>query len=284
MTSIFLSYRRSDTGGYAGRLTDALEKRFGKDSVFQDIEAITPGSNFEKVIDTAVARCDVLLVLIGDTWSTERGEKSHLRLDDPHDFLRLEVASALRAKKRVLPVLVEGAKMPSASALPSDLRELTAHQALELSDNRWDYDVDRLVAAIRTLTGAGAPSELRRALIVAGGAIVLGGVVAAAYKARNRLPDVSGRWNLPNGSFWIVTQDSNRLTIEETHYQSKEVWKRGNGTVSKEGVEFVLDLIYGGPRQWAGSMKLSGDRSTMSGEVRDVISGTKTSLALMRAR
>jgi hypothetical protein len=283
MTSIFLSYRRSDTGGYAGRLTDALEKRFGKDSVFQDIEAITPGSNFEKVIDTAVARCDVLLVLIGDTWSTERGEESHLRLDDPHDFLRLEVASALRAKKRVLPVLVEGAKMPSASALPSDLRALTAHQALELSDNRWDYDVERLVAAIRTLTGAGAPSELRRTLIVAGGAIVLGGVVAAAYKARNRVPDVSGRWNLPNGGFWIVTQDSNHLTIEETHYQSKEVWKRGNGTVSKEGVQFVLDLIYGGPRQWAGSMKLSGDSSMMSGEVRDVISGTKSSLSLIRA-
>ncbi|MGZ5259352.1 MAG: toll/interleukin-1 receptor domain-containing protein, partial [Burkholderiales bacterium] len=65
MTSIFLSYRRSDTGGYAGRLTDALEKHFGKNSVFQDIEAITPGSNFEKAIDTAVAHCDVLLVLIG---------------------------------------------------------------------------------------------------------------------------------------------------------------------------------------------------------------------------
>ncbi|MGZ5092653.1 MAG: toll/interleukin-1 receptor domain-containing protein [Burkholderiales bacterium] len=284
MTSIFLSYRRSDTGGYAGRLTDALEKHFGKNSVFQDIEAITPGSNFEKAIDTAVAHCDVLLVLIGDTWSTERSEQGHLRLEDPHDFLRLEVASALRAKKRVLPVLVEGARMPASGALPADLRALTGLQALELSDNRWDYDVERLVAAIRTLTGTEAPSELRRALIVAGGAIVLGGVVAAAYKARNRPPDVSGRWNLPNGSFWIVMQDGNRLTIEETHYQSKEVWKRGNGTVSREGVEFVLDLIYGGPRQWTGSMKLSEDKNTMSGVVRDVVSGTKSSLTLTRVR
>jgi hypothetical protein len=174
--------------------------------------------------------------------------------------------------------------MPASSALPAELRALTGLQALELSDNRWEYDIERLVAAIRTLTGTGAPSELRRALILAGGAIVLAGVVAAAYKARNRLPDVSGRWNLPKGSFWIVTQDSDRLTIEETHYQSKEVWKRGNGTVSREGIEFVLDLLYGGPRQWAGSMKLSADKNTMSGVVRDVVSGTKSSLTLTRVR
>src|SRR5512134_3673778 len=138
-TRIFLSYRRADTAGYAGRLAEALRSRFGRDSVFQDVEAIRPGSDFVHEIDGAIARCHVLVVLIGDTWLTERSASGGRRLEDPEDFVRLEIATALRRGMGVLPVLVEGAKMPPEGDLPADLRPLARVQALELSDSRWEY-------------------------------------------------------------------------------------------------------------------------------------------------
>jgi hypothetical protein len=282
VTAIFLSYRRSDTSGYAGRLADALEKRFGKSSVFQDIEAIAPGSNFQYAIDTAIAQCEVVLVLIGDTWSAEQGADGTLRLDDPRDFVRLEVTSALRAGKPVLPVLVEGAKMPAEHTLPADLKTLSRLQGLELSDSRWDYDLDRLAGAIRKLTGGRPERRRRRMLVLAGSGAVIGTLAALSYVKLSRPADVSGRWNLPNGSFWIVVQDGPRLAIEETHYQSKEVWKRGSGTVQKDRVHFALDIVHGAPRRYEGDLRLSSDRNTLSGEVRDASSGRKESLALMR--
>ena len=284
MTAIFLSYRRTDTGGYAGRLGEALEKHFGKRSVFQDVEAIEPGRNFENAITMAVGRCDVLLELIGDTWCTERNDDGGLRLEDPRDFVRLEVASALRAKKHVLPVLVEGARMPPDHFLPADLKALARVQALELSDSRWEYDVERLVSAIRALAGAGVTGQRRDALTFVLAAIAIVGIAAAAYGVLHRSADVSGRWNLPNGSFWIVTQQGRRLTIEETHYDSKQVWKRGSGTIDADRVDFALDLVHGGPRRYEGALTLSADRNTMSGEVRDASGATKDSLALTRAR
>ena len=119
MPSIFLSYRRADTGGYAGRLADSLERHFGKGSVFQDVETIVPGSNFMQTIDAAIARCDVLAVLIGNTWLAERNANGGMRLNDPDDFVRLEVAAGLRAKTHVIPVLVEGTTMPAESDLPA---------------------------------------------------------------------------------------------------------------------------------------------------------------------
>src|SRR5689334_24153014 len=130
MPSIFLSYRRADTGGYAGRLTDSLARHFGKGNVFQDLEAIIPGSDFTRAIDAAIAQCQVLVVLIGDTWLAERAADGSPRLEDPHDFVRLEIASGLRAATHVIPVLVEGAKMPAESALPDDLKPLARLQAL----------------------------------------------------------------------------------------------------------------------------------------------------------
>jgi hypothetical protein len=282
MTAIFLSYRRLDTGGYAGRLTDALQKRFGEASVFQDIEAITPGADFEQTIDKAIARCDVLLVLIGNTWTTEKSEAGGTRLSDPHDFLRLEVASAIRARKHVLPVLVEGAHMPAAHALPEELEGLTRLQALELSDSRWVHDVDRLVTAIRTLTG-GAAASRRRAWLAMGVAL-LAPLVTLAHWLLDRPPDLAGRWNLPNGSFWIVTQEGQTIAISETHYDSKQVWKRGVGDVSADRVQFTLDLVHGAPRRYEGRLRVSSDNNTLSGEVRDANAGTTEALALTRAR
>lgn len=232
----------------------------------------------------AVGRCDVLLVLIGDTWCTERNEEGGLRIADPRDFVRLEAASALRAKKHVLPVLVEGARMPPDRVLPPDLKALTRVQALELSDSRWEYDVERLVGAIRALTGAAITGRRRDVLTFVLGAIAIVGIATATYEVLRSPVDVSGRWNLPNGSFWIVTQNGKRLAIEETHYDSKQVWKRGSGTLDRDRVDFALDLVYGGPSRYEGALRLSADQNTMSGDVRDSSSAAKHSLALIRAR
>jgi hypothetical protein len=285
MPTIFLSYRRSDTAGYAGRLTDALQSRFGKESVFQDIEAIAPGTDFVDGIDAALAGCHVLLVLIGDTWISERSASGSVRLSDPRDFVRLELASALRKRIPVLPVIVESAKMPAEDALPPELKPLARVQAVELSDTRWDYDVERVIAAIEALTGSGVTQKRKRALLLtSAGALVAVLAAAAIYFARNRPAELSGRWNLPNGSFWIVVQDGRRLGIEETHYDSKQVWKRGTGIVDRDRVDFALDLVYGGPRRYEGSLALSADGTLLSGTVRDTQSGSQESLALTRSR
>jgi hypothetical protein len=280
VTAIFLSYRRSNTSGYAGRLADSLEKHFGAGSVFQDVEAIAPGSNFAQTIDAAIARCQVLVVLIGDTWLTERGADGQPRLSDPSDFVRLEVAAGLRAGIRVIPVLVRGARMPAESALPDDLKPLVRLQGLELSDTRWDYDVERLARVMRALTGGRLARK--RSYLFAGAAIALAAI--AGYVVYDRPLELSGQWLLPNGSFWVVLQDGRRLTIEETHYESKQVWKRGAGTVDGRRVDFYLETIYDSPRRYQGTLTVASDTRSMSGTVREPNAERGLALALTRAR
>jgi hypothetical protein len=282
VTAIFLSYRRINTSGYAGRLADSLEKHFGEGSVFQDVEAIAPGSNFVHAIDAAIARCEVLVVLIGDTWLTERGAGGSPRLSDPSDFVRLEVAAGLRSGIRVIPVLVKGAGMPSESALPDDLKPLARLQAIELSDARWDYDVERLAKVMRAWTGGWRVR--RRSYMLAGAAIVLAAIAGAAgYLVYDQPIQLAGQWMLPNGSFWVVLQDGRRLTIEETHYDSKQVWKRGAGTVDGRRIDFFLETIYGSPRRYEGTLNVASDTRSMSGRVREPNAERGAALALTRA-
>jgi len=283
MPSIFLSYRRADTGGYAGRLADSLERHFGKGSVFQDVETIVPGSNFMQTIDAAIARCDVLAVLIGNTWLAERNANGGMRLNDPDDFVRLEVAAGLRAKTHVIPVLVEGTTMPAESDLPVDLKPLARIQALELSDTRWEYDVQRLAQVVRTLTGVKSPHK--RAYVLIGGTALLAAIAGAAgYVALNRPPELAGQWMLPNGSFWMVQQNGRELKIEETHYDSKQVWKRGTGAVDGNQVTFFLDTVFGAPHRFEGALSLSSDLRAMSGTVKETKSAAADSLSLTRAK
>lgn len=283
MTAIFLSYRRADTSGYAGRLADALEARLGPGSVFQDVETIAPGANFEQAINTAVANCEVLIVLIGNTWASERAADGRARLDDPRDFVRLEVASALRARKPILPVLVEGASMPPESALPHDLRGLHQLQAIELSDSRWDYDVGRVETAVQKLSRHAPARGRRRTFILVGASAALLAVAAATYHVR-KPADVSGRWNLANGSYWTVAQTGSQVSVEETHYQSKEVWKRGTGTVGPDGLRVNLDLVYGNPIRYEAELQLSPDGRSMRGQMIDTRSRSKVPLTLTRGQ
>jgi hypothetical protein len=146
---IFISYRRGDTAGHAGRLSDGLSARFGPESVFMDLDAIAPGTDFEAKIRDEVSACDVVLVLIGDQWSTVSSQDGRRRIDDPGDYVRQEVAAALaRDGLTVVPVLVEGARMPGPAELPDDLKRLARINAIELSDQRWRFDIGRLEDAI----------------------------------------------------------------------------------------------------------------------------------------
>lgn len=184
MAAVFISYRRDDTAGYAGRLFDTLVRRFGEAAVFMDLTDIAPGSDFVETIERAVGSCEVLLVLIGRNWVTSADAQGRGRLEDPHDFIRHEVATALGRKIPVMPVLVQGARMPTADELPQDLKALARRQAIELSDSRWDTDVARLEEAVsRQCTSArpatSTPPETRSQRRRLAPGVVIGGVAAA---------------------------------------------------------------------------------------------------------
>src|SRR5215469_10587917 len=142
---IFMSYRRDETAGYAGWLFDRLASHFGRDQVFKDIDSIEPGDDFADVINTAVGSCQVLLALIGDRWLTITDQNGRPRLDDPDDFVRLEIEAALVRNVRVIPILVDGARMPQADELPASLAKLVRRQGLELSPSRFEPDTGKLL-------------------------------------------------------------------------------------------------------------------------------------------
>ncbi|MEA2008972.1 MAG: toll/interleukin-1 receptor domain-containing protein, partial [Chloroflexota bacterium] len=106
--TIFISYRRVDTAYAAGRLYDRLSARFGEENIFMDVEGLDPGVNFVETIEEAVASCNVLIALIGSQWLTVKAQQGGRRLDNPEDFVRLEIAAALKRNIRVIPILVQG--------------------------------------------------------------------------------------------------------------------------------------------------------------------------------
>ena len=146
---IYLSYRRSESAAYAGRLFDHLSRHFGRGSVFMDVQGgIRPGQEFARAIDSALNACDAVVVVIGKDWASCTGKDGRRRLEDPKDWVRLEVAAALRRNILVVPVLVDGARLPDLASLPEELRALCGRNACELSDLRWSFDVRELVKVL----------------------------------------------------------------------------------------------------------------------------------------
>src|SRR5918992_245014 len=152
--NVFINYRREDSAGHAGRLYDALSKRFGDDHVFMDVDAIEPGEDFTEVVEQKVGSCDVLIALIGRSWVTTTDREGRRRLHKPHDWVRQEIQTALeRRDTRVIPALVQGAEMPAPDELPEPLRKLSNRNAVELRDARWGDDVGRLIKHLEGLAG-----------------------------------------------------------------------------------------------------------------------------------
>ncbi len=145
--SIFINYRRNDTSSDAGRIHGILENKFGKDSVFLDIDDIEIGSKWKEVLERAGGDAKVLLVLIGDQWLSKQAS-GQSRLFNEGDWVRLEIEAALNKNMTVVPVLLKGAKLPSSSELPPSILKLLDHQSVELRYNRWNDDVNHLLKKV----------------------------------------------------------------------------------------------------------------------------------------
>jgi TIR domain len=165
---IFLSYRREGTSAHAYRLHDFLirgvdqQPGFADEQVFMDIDTIPPGDDFRRVIADAVAKCDVLLAVIGREWTTVKDESGRRRLSNPADWVRLEVEAALKREVPVVPVLVDGATMPKKSELPKSIADLAFRNAVELSDSRWRDDVGRLLTSLKKREDTKANADPQR--------------------------------------------------------------------------------------------------------------------------
>jgi tetratricopeptide (TPR) repeat protein/formylglycine-generating enzyme required for sulfatase activity len=146
---IFISYRREDSWGVAGRLFDRLSAPFGREQIFMDIDSIELGENFVKLIETTVAKCDVLVAVIGNNWLATKDEHGDRRLDNPADWVRREIGTALDRQIRVIPILVDSAKMPRPTELPEDLKQLASLNALRITNESFEGDCRRLEDAIR---------------------------------------------------------------------------------------------------------------------------------------
>src|SRR5215217_8276408 len=145
---VFISYRRDESAGYAGWIADSFDEYFGEDKVFRDIDSLEPGLDFSEAIERALESSEVLIAVIGKNWLTATDAAGQRRLENPDDFVRVEIATALKRNIRVIPVLVQGASMPGTDELPEDLAPLTRRNAFELHDTSWGDDVGRLISAL----------------------------------------------------------------------------------------------------------------------------------------
>lgn len=168
MSGIFICYRREDAAGWAGRLQSDLQDALPNVHVFRDVEALAPGVRFEDAIEQAVGSCDVLIALIGPQWLAAADQDGRRRLDNPHDLVRLEIATCLQRDIRVIPALVGGARLPHLAELPDAIRSLAQRQSHELSDSRWKTDCRTLIAQLRPLVHATVPLRENRPMVAAG--------------------------------------------------------------------------------------------------------------------
>ena len=150
MSKIFISYRREDSSYIANMLADRLEDRFGQGSVFLDVDSIPFGVDFREYINNEVSQCDVLLAIIGDTWLNDGDNNQNRKIDDPTDFVRLEIEYALKRNIPVVPVLVGKALMPLERELPDSIKALAFRNAAELRSGRdLRYHIDALLEGLR---------------------------------------------------------------------------------------------------------------------------------------
>lgn len=157
--NIFISYRVNDTSGETGRLVDSLKQYFFEEQIFVDIDKIEPGVDFTEAIAKSLEACDVMLAIIGPNWQGINSTGNTSRINDPNDWVRLEISTALKRNIRVVPVLVDGAELPAASQLPDDLQPLIRRQAYEISNKRWKYDTEQLIRFLIKSVGISGKNE-----------------------------------------------------------------------------------------------------------------------------
>ena len=164
---IFINYRREESTATAGRLHDRLGQSFGRKTLFMDVDHIPPGVDFVTHLNNQVAACDVFLAIIGPNWLNVTNEKGDRRLDAADDFVAIEIAAALARNIRVIPVLVDGARMPKVGELPKPLKPLVRRQAIDLRHTHFGRDADALIEKISEAFG-GRPGRVGRWRVAAG--------------------------------------------------------------------------------------------------------------------
>jgi len=190
--SIFLSYRREDSAGHAGRLREHLGSAFGPERIFMDVDNISPGQDFAEAIESTISTCQALVAVIGPRWVTDLKQRA-----GREDFVCHEVSVALRRNVTVIPVLVGGGTMPSPAELPESLAALSRRQALEIRDTRFDDDAKLLVTALRRVPGitpvrASALSKAWSWILIA--AVLLLTVVGLWLWSERPRFDINGVW------------------------------------------------------------------------------------------
>jgi TIR domain len=162
MAGVFLSYRRNDAGGWAGRLRDHLALRYGEDRVWQDVDDLTVGSDYLPQILKNIAAADAVLIVIGPHWLNERTQDGKTRLANPKDVLRTEVVHALKRKTGVIPTLVGGATMPDPRDLPRSVAPLVKRNGIAIIDADWARSMQLLFERLQELSRTARAAGKRR--------------------------------------------------------------------------------------------------------------------------
>ena len=157
---VFISYRRKDSHYIADRIYDGLVPEFGRDNVFKDVDAIPLGRDFRRILQEAVTRCDVLLAVIGPRWLGETDAVGRRRVDDPEDWVRIEIETALERAIPVIPLLVDGASFPRGEDLPPSLQGLVyRHGTSVRPDPDFHHDMGRVIKALREIEPGGSLNQ-----------------------------------------------------------------------------------------------------------------------------
>jgi TIR domain len=195
MTKVFISYRREDSRYQSRNIYNAFVKALPPGSVFMDVDSIPPGADFAQILEDWVKQCNVLLALIGPGWITSTDSATNLRrLDNPEDFVRIEIRGALQRNIPVVPVLLDGTKIPNPRDLPEDIKELTRRNAEFVDFRTFDTDVDRLIGKLKKRNGLGGDKHkgLPKSLLAAAAVVLLVAAGAAAlWKSTNSRVETS---------------------------------------------------------------------------------------------
>ena len=211
-SKIFISYRRDDSAGTAGRLHDRLAERFGQKNLFFDVDNVPAGTDFVEYLGEQVANCDIFLCAIGPHWLDNRDDKGHRRLDQPDDFVRVEIGSALKRKIPVIPVLIDGARVPKATELPEDIATLARRQAVELRNSYFRRDADGLTQRIREILKQkrSTPSRVVFAAILVSAALLIFGAIGLYQTGMVSLP-----WLHSGTSAQMANSSGSTATLQE---------------------------------------------------------------------
>jgi hypothetical protein len=293
--NIFVSYREKDSSGETGRLVDSLKQHFEDDQIFLDIDKIEPGVDFSDAISHSLECCDVMLAIIGPQWMGMSNETSRIKKEG--DWVRLEIATALERKIRVVPVLVDGAELPNAEELPEDLQALLKRQAYEISNKRWRYDTDQLIEFLEKNIGViprkiddekpvkkvSLSGTVKLVLLIAGGFFILSivlyamGIGQEPEPINHNNPPIHNNNDGPGTEQDYNNPDNNVKNITGNTTPEKIPVKNIEGTWMDANGLYYLVIAQDGEELGVTSYALSGDQS---GEGSGYIEGNKVNMSI----